>query len=420
MRLTVGFLSPKSVVRACTLGAVLLGATLPAATVRADDAETQPVSFPETVADELFDTVSSPLNADEIFSGATSWVSPPEQSQAGGHHGGNRRGKADKHAPTGLMAAHVHKQGEWMVEYKYMNMYMDDNKIGTRNISDAASMGMPAPPPPPGLTVNGIRTNAGATPTQMNMEMHMVHLMYGVTDDVSIYTMLMFPSLTMDHIRGFGNMAGGGPGSPFTTHNSGIGDTSFGALIKLLDDEDDDLLLNLGFSVPTGNIYETSTAPTAGGTPLPLPYPMRKGSGTFNAKPGITWRHYAEQGSFGAQFQTDLPIGRNYRGYSVSDTFQLNFWYSHLLTDNVALSVRIENLWKSNYHGADPATNDLLISTNVESFRGGYSLNLGLGVAALIKGHLFNTEFVPTLYQDLDGIQLETDWTFVTSWSKSF
>ena len=101
-------------------------------------------------------------------------------------------------------------------------------------------------------------------------------------------------------------------------------------------------------------------------------------------------------------------------------TFQLNFWYAHLLTDNVALSVRLENLWKSNYHGADPETNDVLISTNVESFRGGYSLNLGLGVAALINGHLFNTEFVPTLYQDLDGIQLETDWTFVTSWSKSF
>jgi|GEM_PF-2948399 hypothetical protein len=58
-------------------------------------------------------------------------------------------------------------------------------------------------------------------------------------------------------------------------------------------------------------------------------------------------------------------------------------------------------------------TPDGLISTNVESFRGGYSLNLGLGVAALLgDGHLLNAEFVPTLYQDLDGIQLETDWSF--------
>jgi hypothetical protein len=117
---------------------------------------------------------------------------------------------------------------------------------------------------------------------------------------------------------------------------------------------------------------------------------------------------------------SDLPIGRNYRGYSVSDTYRVNAWYSHLLTDDVSLSVRIENLWKSNYHGADPQTPNGLISTNVESFRGGYSLNLGLGASALIAGHLLNVEFIPTLHQDLKGIQLETDWTLAASWSKSF
>ncbi|WP_417377302.1 hypothetical protein [Gimesia maris] len=62
----------------------------------------------------------------------------------------------------------------------------------------------------------------------------------------------------------------------------------------------------------------------------------------------------------------------------------------------------------------------LNISTNVESFRGGYTLNLGLGAAALLNGHLLNVEFVPMLHQDLDGIQLETDWSLVASWSKSF
>ena len=420
MRFSVFPSSTASLSRACSLAIAPLGTTVCDASAFAADGEAQPVSFPQSLADDLFDSVTTPLDADSVFTGTTNWISASDHDSSTDHHDSNRRSMADKHLPAGLMGGHAHKRGEWMVEYKYMNMFMDDNRIGSHSVSATTAMGAPAPPAPPGLTVDGIRTNAGAVPTQMTMEMHMIHLMYGLTDDVSIYTMLMLPSLTMDHIRGFGNPAGGGPGSSFTTHTSGFGDTAFGALVKLAEDEDNDLLLNLGFSVPTGDIFETSSAPTAGGAALPLPYPMRKGSGTFNARPGITWRHYAESGSFGAQFQTDLPIGRNYRGYSVSDTFQLNFWYSHLLTENLALSVRLENLWKSNYGGADPATNDLLISTNVESFRGGYSLNLGLGVAALIKGHLFNTEFVPTLYQDLDGIQLETDWTFVTSWSKSF
>lgn len=92
---------------------------------------------------------------------------------------------------------------------------------------------------------------------------------------------------------------------------------------------------------------------------------------------------------------------------------------SYLLNDNLALSARIENQWRSNYDGIDPMAPNGVISTNVEQFRGGYTLNFGLGLSALKNGHLFNIEAVPTLYQDLDGVQLETDWSIVASWSKS-
>ena len=354
--------------------------------------------------DDVFNSPTVPISFQEMTS--------PQDWFCGGrnhHRGHDRRGLADKHAPAGLMGDHVHEKGEVMVEYKYMNMYMEDNKIGHTRVPDAAVIP---------VTVDGTFTNGGATPTQMTMEMHMVHLMYGLADDVTIYTMLTMPSLTMDHIRGPGNPA---PfGSPFTTHNSGFGDTGFGALVSLYEDQDNDVILNLGCSVPTGDIFCTTSAPTAGiNPPQALPYPMRLGSGTFNARPGITWKHYDKNGSLGLQFQTDLPFGRNYRSYSVSDTFALNTWYSCLLTDNLALSVRIENLWRTDFDGADPATPDFVISTNVESFRGGYWLNLGLGVMALIQGHLFNVELVPTLYQDLHGIQLESDWSLIASWSKT-
>ena len=52
-----------------------------------------------------------------------------------------RKSLADKHAPAGLMGDHVHDRGEWMFEYKYMNMYMEDNRIGTSTVSDAAAFG---------------------------------------------------------------------------------------------------------------------------------------------------------------------------------------------------------------------------------------------------------------------------------------
>ncbi len=328
----------------------------------------------------------------------------------------DRRALADKHAPAGIMGAHMHEKGEWMGEYKYMVMSMEDNRIGEDTISDQAAIG-PAGPPP-GIVVDGIRTNAGATPTQMTMEMHMAHVMYGLTDDVSLYTMAMLPSLTMDHIRGDGNPAG--RGGDFTTHNSGFGDTSFGALLRLYSNASQDFIFNMGCSVPTGDIYRESSAATGGIESQPLPYPMRLGSGTFNAKPGMTWRYYRDWWSGGMQFQTDLPIGRNYRGYSVSDEFRFNSWTSVLLTDTWAVSLRGEHLWRTAYDGADPDTSDLLISTNVESFRGGYWYNLGLGTQVIAGGHYFNVEFVPTVSQNLDGIQLETDYSCIASWSKAW
>ena len=323
---------------------------------------------------------------------------------------GGLRSRADKHAPASLMGDHVHKPGKWMVEYKYMNMVMDGNRAGSHRLNDSEAVAW-------GATSDPV-TNRGASPTAMTHEMHMMHLMRGMTENVTLYTMFMMPSITMDHLRG--PMNPGGPGTSFTTHNSGFGDTTIGALLRLYYDHDDDLILNLAGSIPTGKLFRTTSIPTDGAVEQPLPYPMRLGSGTFNARPGITWKHYFEFGSFGTQFQTDLPVGRNYREYSTSDEFRLNTWYSHLLTRNLSTSIRLENLWRSDYDGADPMSPDAVISTNVENFRGGHSLNLGLGIAAIVNQHLLNVEFVPTLYQDLHGIQLETDWSLAVSWSKGF
>ena len=230
--------------------------------------------------------------------------------------------------------------------------------------------------------------------------------------------MLMLPSLTMDHLRG--DAFGPNRGTPFTTHNSGFGDTTFGVLLRLFSDCDQDLILNLAGSIPTGDIYRETTIPTNGAVSQALPYPMRLGSGTFNARPGITYKRFFDSCSYGLQFQTDIPIGRNYRGYSVSDEYRFNTWASVLVTDSISLSLRAEHLWRSSFDGADPATPDLVISTNVESFRGGYWMNLGVGAQAIVNGQYLNFEVVPTVFQDLNGIQLETDYTAIASWSKAW
>ncbi|GIW79601.1 MAG: hypothetical protein KatS3mg105_1408 [Gemmatales bacterium] len=326
-----------------------------------------------------------------------------------------RRDFADKHAPAGLLGDHVHDKGEVMFEYKYINMYMDGNRFGTRRLT-----------PSQALTVGqGLGTNFLATPTDMQMEMHMAHFMYGLTDNVTVYTMLMFPVVTMDHIRNT-PFPPNAPlaGLPFTTTNSGFGDMAFGALWRVHKTDQDDVIVNLGFSVPTGDIDRLTSIPTGGASSVEFPYPMRLGAGTFNLRPGITYKHYMTYGSFGSQLQTDLPLGRNYDGYSVGDEFRFSTWYSHLIRQRFAASFRVENLWRSNFGGIDrdrTTTNPRAISTNRPDMRGGYWLSFGYGLMLLVgNGHLLNVEITHPVYQDLDGIQLETDFSLFVSWSKAF
>lgn len=325
-----------------------------------------------------------------------------------------RRELADKHAPAGLMGDHFHEVGEWMFEYKFMQMNMDGNRAGTQRLSDTQALAFGQGLTPP--------TNVAATPTNMTMDMHMMHVMYGWTENINLYAMLMWSSFEMDHLRATPFPPNAAlSGTPFTTQTDSFHDMTVGAVFRLYESDQDDLFFNLGFSLPTGDINNLTTVPTGGAVAQEFPYPMRHGSGTVNIRPSVTYKRFFHFGSFGTQFQTDLPLGKNWDDYSVSNEFRLNAWYSHLLSERFAMSFRVENLWKTNFDGADPDLNPALISTNRPDMRGGYWLNFGYGAMLLLgDGHLFNFEVVHPVYQDLDGIQLEQDWTLWASWSKAF
>ena len=43
--------------------------------------------------------------------------------------------RADSHGPVGVMGEHMHKEGEWMFSYRYMQMEMDGNLEGSNSLS---------------------------------------------------------------------------------------------------------------------------------------------------------------------------------------------------------------------------------------------------------------------------------------------
>ena len=321
-----------------------------------------------------------------------------------GHHHGLKSGRTDTHAPAGLMGDHAHGKGEMMVEYKYMNMYMGGSRAGHTAISTGAA-----------------RMFDGnmfmVVPEAMTMEMHMTHFMWAPSDEVTLYVMPMWVINTMDHTL----FAMGGGTSTFRKTNAGFSDLPFGGLWKMREDDSSEMIVNFGFSAPTGDIDNTTA--NAMGMQGEFPYPMRLGKGSWTARPGITWKSYSPTGMRGIQLQSDIVLGANDQGYSVSDEYRADAWISRLLDEerNTAATLRVEAIWKSNFRGVDADLNPAMVPTARSDYRGGEWINLGYGlIHSLQDGSRLNFEIVHPVYQHLEGVQLETDWSLAASWSKAF
>ena len=152
---------------------------------------------------------------------------------------------------------------------------------------------------------------------------------------------------------------------------------------------------------------------------------MRLGAGTFDFRPGLTYKTYGENHSMGLQYQADIPVGKNYRGYRIGAEHRVNWWVARLvgLEKKLTLTYRIEGLFRDNDVGFDTqlGPDNMVISTNRPDMRSGEWVNFGYGlIYQLPGGGRFNVELAHPVYQHLRGVQLETDLSLAASFSKAF
>ncbi len=330
--------------------------------------------------------------------------------------------RADSHAPIGVMGEHMHKTGEWMVSYRFMRMDMDGSQIGTNNVSpETIATTVPnrffgTPGQPPTLRV---------VPTQMTTDMHMVGAMYAPTDNITLMAMGMYLDREMDHIT-FQGGAGTNELGRFTTRSRGLGDTRVGGLIRLYEDATHHLHANAITSLPTGSITKSDTvlAPNGATPNIRLPYAMQLGSGTFDFMPGITYTGQKNQYGWGAQYMATLRAGRNSEGYSLGNKHQFTTWGSYSINPAVSISARMTAESEGSIDGIDSEIVAPVQTADPDNY-GGDRLSTSLGLNTIIpngplQGHRFSLEGTIPFYQDLNGPQLERDYSFTLGWSKSF
>ncbi|MCH2547207.1 MAG: transporter [Alphaproteobacteria bacterium] len=312
----------------------------------------------------------------------------------------------DDHAPIGVMAEHSHKQGEWMLFYRYNRMDMQGNRSGNNDVSTA-----------------NVLSNFMVAPLDMRMEMHMFGGMYGVNNDLTLMAMAPYVKKTMGHITR--------AAMQFETESEGVGDIKISGLYTLYQKNTHSdssrngqkLLLNLGASLPTGSIDERGDTPM--GANQKLPYPMQLGSGTVDPLLGITYVQRYDAWSWGAQANTVLRFGKNSEGYRLGNEYGLTSWIARNLNEYASLSLRLDGKSWKDIEGQDSELNPLMVPTARTDLRGGERVDALIGLNlyqphGALSGHRLAIEYGLPVYQRLDGPQLEVDHRFTIGWQWAF
>ena len=304
------------------------------------------------------------------------------------NHSGHDHTRSDSHAPIGVMGDHLMREGEFMMSYRYMSMEME----GNRTDKDRVDVTLP---------------DYMVAPLSMDMEMHMIGVMYALSDKVTLMAMVPSTSISMDHRI---NMNG----VEFTTETSGIGDVKLAVTYGLVVKPGSDLLVNFAVNAPTGSIDETDDIPVMANAHLP--YPMQLGSGTWDFTPGLTYVQTYDDWSWGAQGLYTIRTGDNDNGYTLGDKFDATAWAAKQATKSTSVSFRLKLSDWDNIDGADTKLLPMpTVPTKDPELRAGTRVDALVGVnfvpAGLNSLRLAVEVGVP-VYQKLDGPQLETDMVF--------
>ncbi len=300
-----------------------------------------------------------------------------------------------------VLGTHTHLAGEVMIGYSYMTMRMEDNRSGRARLA-------------PSEVLQGFMV----TPTDMQMGMHMGHLMYAPSNDLTLLVMVPYRVTSMNHVTRMGMR--------FATRAEGLGDIEVGGIYRAMGDVNRDkqwLLVHGGVRVPTGSIDVRGDTPA--GTNMRLPYPMQLGSGTFDLRPGITYLGESDRFAWAAEAKGTVRLGQNDNGYRLGNELHTSARFAWRWLDSLGPALQIDGFFWGNIDGADAMLNPRMVPTANPLLRAGERIEVALGLhmfstTGRLDGNRLGVRLGFPVYQNLRGPQLETDFNLKAAWSWTF
>ena len=316
--------------------------------------------------------------------------------------------------PSGVMISHVHQKHQWMLSYRYMNMNMGNMQQGTEKISD-----------------DQVFQNYLMSSNRMRMDMHMLMVMYGVSNRLTLMGMLNYNVMSMDmsmlpgsmhmHMAG---MTMGTETMDMRMNSSGFSDVKLTALYGLINKPNHHLLLSGGLSIPVGSIEVMGGASSmyAGQR---VPYNMQLGSGTWDLLPGINYLYQKNKITFSSQITSVIRTGYNNVGYKLGNEFTFNNWFAFQWSRNFSSSARLEGYTSEAIQGSDATLYAGYEPAANPNNYGGQRISGYVGTNFYFRKGILNNnkiggEFGIPFYQNLNGPQMSQKSSLYLSWTIMF
>ncbi len=334
-------------------------------------------------------------------------------------HDGHKQQHGGHNLPAGVMSGHMlDKAGEFMVGYRFMHGRMGGGILrgtSTANDLDIVNQGCED-------------KQCRLAPDYMNMNMHMLNVMYAPTNWLNLMVMPRF----IDNKMNLRDLEGAPPtpldehehsGTPHVT--GGVGDTTMATLIKLYNAPGHRLHLGLGISAPTGSVREEfrRVFRIDGGL---VHFGMQLGSGTWDFVPSLTYTGDHKRLTWGAQLSGTKRLEKeNKSGYRLGDAIQATTWGGYNLTRWLAASVRGVFAKQGAIHGDFNAFNARTGPMDFPGNQGGEYWDIGLGVnvnvpSGKFAGHNLSVEWLEPIHTDVNGFQLDRQGRLAAAWNYHF
>jgi hypothetical protein len=308
------------------------------------------------------------------------------------------------------MISHIHEKNQWMLSYRFMTMNMGSMINGNREIPTSE-----------------IFKEYLMSSDNMRMDMHMLMAMYGLSNNLTLMTMLHYNynKMSMRMLDGTHHHHGG-EAEQSNSHmkTSGFGDIKVSALYGIINKGNHQLIISGGISIPLGSIQIKGSALSMYNG-IHFPYMMQLGSGTWDVNNTLSYLHHTNDISWSSQLSSVIRPGKNSLGYRLGNELTFNNWLAYQWARSFSSSIRVEGQAlgkikgedKTLYKGYEPAANPINY--------GGRKAFAYLGTTVFLRGGLLNGQRLAVeaglpFYQYLNGPQMKSKATIFATWSIVF